>query len=108
MKSKDGLFVKKYHWEDLAIGESVFEQGNGNSIRSTACMWGTRYGVWLGVNKTDGGFLVTRYAEPRFPKRRVRPVAVKTLEEQLKQHHDALRALTLLVLGIKKTLEEKL
>lgn len=60
-----------YPFQGLQIGESVEVTGIEGNVRSAASMWGTRYGIWLQVNKIDDGFMkVTRIAEPKNIKRK--------------------------------------
>lgn len=64
-RSRDGLWEKKYHYEELKIGESIEVTGVEGNIRSAATMWGTRYGIWLQVAKIDDGVMrVTRIEAP--------------------------------------------
>lgn len=117
MRSKDGFWNKKYHFETLDIGEHLYiEGGRLKNIRTACSDWGRRYGIWLrateeGKTKSNKPrFLVTRLTcqpvrkyitrEKKFEKQ------VDEVKQGLKDQKDALRALTLLVLNCKNLLEE--
>lgn len=119
MSSSDTFFQKKYPFDELTeVGDSMVlpkDQVKEGNLRSAAAMWGTRYGKWLRVAKlADEAFKVTMVADPPRQHKKVRPqhrppsVATLELQSTLQQHHEALRALTLLVLDLKKILLEKL
>jgi hypothetical protein len=60
-----GEWDNKYNFQDLSIGESKEVTGIEGNIRSSATMWGTRYGIWLQCEKIDDGRIkVTRVPEP--------------------------------------------
>lgn len=83
---------KSYEFNKLEVGESVEVVGIEGNIRSAASNWGTRYGVWLRVEKIDDGVVrVTRYDSP---------ISQKKLSqyERLEARLDAVATLLRLVL----------
>lgn len=88
----DNWGTKKYDFNTLAIGESMEVIGNEGNIRSAASNWGTRYGVWLQVQKIDDGVMrVTRYDSPINSKR-------LSQYERMEQRLDAMASLLRLIL----------
>jgi hypothetical protein len=92
----DNTWENKYQFHSLEIGQEMFVPGKLGNIRSAASMWGRRRAVWLTVRPTEGGAIVKRMFAPK-GKKRNQQIEIIT----------ALRTLTLLVLQIKKTLEER-
>ena len=105
MAANDLRQHNKYGFQDLAIEESMYVPGDPSNIRSAAAMWGTRYGIWLSTRKADGkGLHVTRIADPpRQPKRKRED---KTDRQLLKEIHDTLRCLAVIICRMETTLNE--
>lgn len=88
----DNWGTKKYYFNELEVGESMEVVGIEGNIRTAASNWGTRYGVWLQVEKIDDGVMkVTRIDEPISPKR-------LSQYERLEERMDAMASLLRLVL----------
>lgn len=104
--SKNGN-VKKYHFDQLEIDDYAIMSGDGPNIRSSASTWGRRYGIWLSVTKHGKKWKITRLPGPLNFKREAEHRRYISLEEAINKQHDALRTLTLLVLGLKKTIEQE-
>jgi len=104
----DNRYGKKYYFDHLEIGESMFVAGRASNIATAASTWGTRYGIWLRVKRVEDGAVVTRLDGP------IRRRAVETpdrkqlrsVEDSLDELKDAIRALTMLVLQLKTQIEE--
>ena len=77
----DNTWSTKYPFDGLQIGESVEVVGVEGNIRSSASMWGTRYGIWLQCEKIDDGRIkVTRIDTPVNYKKKKR---IDRLEEKI-------------------------
>ncbi len=92
--SDDGTWHNKYHFQDLAIGESMEVCGVEQNIRSAASMYGTRYGIWLQCSRIDDGYVkVTRIETPlRFRKR------ILSRHDRMLERLDAMAELLRLIL----------
>lgn len=87
----DNKWEKKYNFDELNVGESVECIGVESNIRSAASMWGTRYGIWLQVNKIDDGvFRITRMAAPLQPRQK-RLHRIERIEQRLDAMTNLLR-----------------
>ena len=92
----DNKWEKKYHFDELNIGESVEVCGVESNIRSAASMWGTRYGVWLQVTRIDDGYCrVTRLEAP-----------VKYRQKQLTKHEQVCERLDAIANLLRLVLEK--
>lgn len=96
----------KYNFHLLEIGGEMFVPGKPAQIRTAATMWGTRYGFWLTTRKASPadnygptGLWVKRVEDP--PRQKKRKREDKTDHQLLKELHDAVRCLTVLICQVK-------
>lgn len=97
-RSADGNWNKKYDFETLELGETKFYSGNPKAIRTSASMWGRRYGVFLHT-KVDGnrGCWVTRAEAPRRESSRRQ----LSIEQRLKRIEDSQRFICVILCKLK-------
>lgn len=96
-------YRNKYHFEELTIGESIHIIGKIDAIRSSASMWGSRYGIWLRVKKAPQGGIVSRVSDPLH----VETKRNLSIAERLSKQEDALRFISLMLIKIKDMIEDK-
>jgi hypothetical protein len=98
----------KYQFETLEIGETMFVPGKLTAIRTSASMWGTRYGIWLRVRAVQDGAMVERVeSAPGWQRGTHAQKKIRSVMDQLHEQKDALRAISLLLIQVLTILKER-
>lgn len=100
MRGRD--WKRKYHFDELDIGEVLFLEGSYKSLYKAAYSWGVRYGIHLKCERTPAGAKLTRVEAPAHS----RPPKQLTQTQRLQKLEDALRFISVLVIRIDKKLTE--